>query len=87
MPERTENFKELAQLVLRHRDDLTSCLVIFNGWDESRAVFLKTLTQGGIVCAPIIVGQGPPPAGVPGHWLESGEIARDLRRLPPRLTA
>ena len=87
MPERTENFKELAQLVLRHRDDLTSCLVIFNGWDESRAEFLKTLTQGGIVCAPIIVGQGPPPAGVPGHWLESGEIARDLRRLPPRLTA
>ena len=31
----------LAQLVLRHRDDLTSCLVILNGWDESRAEFLS----------------------------------------------
>ncbi len=87
MPERTENFKDLAQLVLRHRDDLTSCLVIFNGWDESRAEFLQTLTRGGIICAPIIVGQGSPPASAPGHWLESGQIARDLRRLPPRLTA
>jgi len=87
MPERTENFHALAQLVLRHRDDLTSCLVIFNGWDESRAEFLRTLARGGIVCAPIIVGQGPPAAGAPGHWLESGKIARDLRLMPTRLTA
>ncbi len=86
LPERTENFQALGQLVLRHRDDLTSCLVIFNGWDESRARFLQTLARGGIVCAPIIIGKGPPPAGAPGHWLESGQIARDLRRLPPRLT-
>jgi uncharacterized protein (DUF58 family) len=85
-PERTENFKALAQLVMRHRDDLTSCLVILNGWDETRAEFLKTLTHGGVVCAPIIIGKGPAPtAGLPGHWLESGRIAHDLQRLPARL--
>ena len=87
MPERTENFEALSRLVFRHRDDLTSCLVIFNGWDHSRAEFLRTLIQGGIICAPIIIGHGPPPAGAPGHWLESGQIARDLRRLPTRLLA
>lgn len=85
-PERMENFKALADLILRHRDDLTSCLVIFNGWDNSRAEFLNTLTRGGILCAPIIIGKGPAPAaGAPGHWLESGQIARDLQRLPTRL--
>jgi uncharacterized protein (DUF58 family) len=85
-PERTENFKDLANLVLRHRDDLTSCLVIFNGWDEARAEFLQRLTRGGIVCAAIVIGTGPRPATAAGHWLESGQIARDLQRLPPQLT-
>lgn len=84
-PERVENFNALAQLILRHRDDLTSCLVIFNGWDETRAEFLQSLTHQGVVCAPIIIGKGPAPAGVPGHWLESGQVARDLQRLPSRL--
>ena len=84
-PERTENYAELAKLVIRHRDDLTSCLVIFNGWDEARAEFLKKLIRGGIVCAPLIVGKGAAAHGAPGHWLESGEIARDLKRLPTRL--
>ena len=84
-PERTENFRDLARLVLRHRDDLSSCLVIFNGWDESRAELLASLTRGGIVCVPIIVGMGSAPTGAPGHWLESGQIARDLQRLPVHL--
>ncbi|MEO5912737.1 MAG: DUF58 domain-containing protein [Luteolibacter sp.] len=86
-PERTENFTALAQLVLRHRDDLTSCLVIFNGWDDVRAAFLHTLTRGGVVCAPVIIGKGPAPGDVPGHWLESGQIARDLQKLPNKLIA
>ena len=84
-PERTENYAELAKLVIRHRDDLTSCLVIFNGWDPARAEFLKKLIRGGIVCAPLIVGKGAAPQGAPGHWLESGQVGRDLKRLPARL--
>jgi uncharacterized protein (DUF58 family) len=84
-PERTENYAELAKLVIRHRDDLTSCLVIFNGWDPARAEFLKKLIRGGIVCAPLIVGKGAAPHGAPGHWLESGQVGRDLKRLPTRL--
>jgi uncharacterized protein (DUF58 family) len=86
-PERAGDFKSLAQLVLRHREDLTSCLVILNGWDDLRAALLHTLEQAGVVCAPIIIGRGPQPAGVPGHWLESGHIARDLKRLPARLSS
>ena len=86
-PERTGDFKAVAQLVLRHRDDLTSCVVIFNGWDDTRAELLRTLTGAGVVCAPIIIGDGPAAGGVPGYWLESGHIARDLKRLPGRLCA
>lgn len=86
-PERTGDFHALCQLVLRHSDDLTSCLVILNGWDDARAQFLHALKRGGVICAPIIVGTGPRPEGIPGHWLESGQIARDLKLLPPRLSS
>lgn len=85
-PERSGDFKELARLVLRHRDRLASCLVILTGWDETRAELLRTLGRGGVSCVPIIVGNGPPPAEHPGHWLESGRIARDLKRLPSQLS-
>lgn len=81
----SENFEDLSRLVLRHRDELTSCLVILSGWDETRAGFLKSLARGGIACAPIIIGEGSKPPGVPGHWLEYGHIARDLLALPRRL--
>jgi uncharacterized protein (DUF58 family) len=84
-PERTERFNSLAQLVLRHRDDLTSCLVILNGWDETRRHFLSTLTRGGVLCVPIIIGNGSRSGDSPGYWLESGHVARDLMRLPPDL--
>lgn len=85
-PERTTDFKALAELVLRHRDDLTSCLVIFNGWDENRAGFLRSLTEAGVVCAPMVIGKERP-ANVPGYWLESGHIGRDLKFLPSRLSS
>ncbi len=85
-PEPVPGFETLARLVLRHGDELTSCLVIFAGWDETRAAFLRQLARGGITCAAIIIGHGPPPAAIPGHWLECGYLARDLRRLPRRLS-
>ncbi len=84
-PERTEKFSALAQLVLRHRDDLTSCLVILNGWDESRRHFLSTLTRSGVLCVPLIIGNGSRSGNAPGYWLESGHIARDLLHLPTQL--
>jgi hypothetical protein len=60
-------------------------VIIFTGWDASRAAFMRTLTLGGVICVPIIVGNGPPAANIPGHWIESGQLGRDLRRLPTRL--
>ena len=82
---RTGDLTSLAKLVLKYSDDLTSCVVILNGWDEMRAELLQMLEQGGVKCVPIVVGAGPKPKGVPGHWLESGNIQRDLHRLPERL--
>jgi len=84
-PEPRPGFDVLARLVLRHRDELTSCLIIFAGWDDTRAEFLRSLARGGVTCAPIIVGNGSAPAELPGHWVQSGHLARDLRHLPSRL--
>jgi uncharacterized protein (DUF58 family) len=77
----------LASTVIRHRENMTSCLLILNGWDSLRAEFVGNLIKAAIPCVPLIVGNGPPPPGVIGHWLENGEIARDLLRLPTRLSA
>ncbi len=84
-PERIPHFDDLARLVLSHGDDLSSCLIILNGWDDARATFLKILHRGGITCVPLIVGSGPPPDGIPGPWLEIGNIAEALQRLPAQL--
>lgn len=84
-PSRHGVHRELAQWVLRHRDGLASCIVILNGWDDSRAELLTSLRTAGITCSALIIGRGPRPQDVPGHWLESGHIGRDLMRLPPRI--
>jgi uncharacterized protein (DUF58 family) len=83
--ERVGDFDELAGLVVNHRDDLSACLVILNGWDELRADFLGKLRRGGVACVPIVIGRGAKPDGVPGHWLESGRVAVGLKHLPGRL--
>ncbi len=84
-PERSGDLKALARLVLQYREDLTSCVVILNGWDERRAELLRMLDQGGLLYIPLIVGQGPKPQGVPGRWLEVGRVAADLQMLPRHL--
>lgn len=86
-PERHGDYEALAKLVLKHRDDLTACIFIFNGWTKERAEFLDTLSSQGIVCAPLVVGTGTADPDVPCHWLESGHVARDLRQLPRPLRA
>jgi uncharacterized protein (DUF58 family) len=86
-PERHDNFADLSRLVLRHRDDLTSCLIIFNGWNPARSGFLKTLTGSRVACIPLIIGSGQPTGSAPGYWLESGKIAQSLQRLPRQLLA
>ena len=76
----------LAQTVIRHREKMTSCLLILNGWDKSREHFVKTLLKAAIPCVTLVVGNGTAPPNVIGHWLEYGEIARDLLRLPTMLS-
>lgn len=86
-PSRQGDLMPLARLVLRHAGDLTSCVAVLHGWDPARAEFLQTLCQGGVQCVPLVIGSGPRPPGVPGYWLESGFIERDLARLPRQLAA
>lgn len=87
MVEESGGLDLLSSTVIRHREEMTSCLLILNGWDEPRADFVRKLIKAAIPCVPLIVGNGSPPPGVIGHWLENGEIARDLLRLPTRLSA
>ena len=84
-PERSGDHKDLAHLVLKYKDDMTSCVVVLNGWDQSRADLLQMLNQGGVLAVPVIIGHGDKPAGAPGHWLRSGEILEDIAKLPTRL--
>jgi hypothetical protein len=84
-PERHDNFQALSRLVLRHRDDLTSCLIVFNGWNALKRDFLRTLTSQGVACVPIIIGDEESRGSAPGYWLDSGNIAQGLQRLPRNL--
>lgn len=82
-----DSFDDLSRLVLLHREDLTSAIVVFTGWDRRRADFLNQLSRQGVACVPLVVGEGPKPASVPGYWLETGNIANNLLALPRELQA
>jgi uncharacterized protein (DUF58 family) len=85
-PARQNPYQSLTKTVLRHSAELSSCIVLFCGWDAQRADFLNRLIRQQIVCVPLIIGTGPAPPEVPGHWLDTAEIARSLRCLPLRLS-
>ncbi|WP_411827690.1 DUF58 domain-containing protein [Luteolibacter sp. AS25] len=82
-----EDFATLSKSVRSHKESVTSCLLILNGWDTSREDFVKSLLKAGIPCVPLVIGNGPAPEGTIGHWLDAREIARDLLRLPTHLSA
>lgn len=84
-PENIPQFDTLANLVLRHRDELTSCLLVFCGWSVERANFVSRLAGQGVSCVVLATGTGPAPEGYQGYWIESGQLARDLGALPVRL--
>ncbi|OYV04812.1 MAG: hypothetical protein CFE26_14890, partial [Verrucomicrobiales bacterium VVV1] len=84
-PEPGQRFDTLSKLVLRHREELTSCLIVLCGWSDERAEFVRKLSSQGLTCSVLASGDGPAPEGFPGYWIESGQLARDLGRLPVRL--
>ena len=59
-------FQTLAETVIRHRGQLTSCLLILNGWNPSRENFLATLRKAGLTCVPIIIADTTTPTTHPG---------------------
>ena len=84
--EPTQRFDALATSVIKHRDQITSCLLVLNGWDEARMEFVKKLRKYGIFSVPMIVGNGEPPNSIQGYWINSNHVARDLMRLPSKLS-
>ena len=84
--ESTQRFDALTTSVIKHRDKITSCLLVLNGWDDVRMEFVKKLRKYGILSVPIIVGNGEPPKSIPGYWINSTHVARDLMRLPSQLS-
>jgi uncharacterized protein (DUF58 family) len=79
-------FDVLSSTVIQHCDRITSCLLVLNGWDEQRIEFIKKLRKAGILCVPIIVGRDEAPSNIPGYWVDSNHVARDLMRLPSQLS-
>ncbi|MGC4015349.1 MAG: DUF58 domain-containing protein [Luteolibacter sp.] len=84
-PETVPRFDTLGNLVLKYREELTSCLLVLCGWSDERASFVRKLVSQGLPCTVLATGPGPAPAGFPGHWIELGHLARDLGALPVRL--
>lgn len=79
-------FDALSSTVIQHRDQITSCLLILNGWNEERIQFIRKLRSCGILSVPIFVGNEEPPPTIQGYWINSNHVARDLMRLPSQLS-
>lgn len=84
---KNDDFNLLTRTILLHHENMTSCLIVLNGWDDDRKRFLKNLMKTGILCVPIVVGFGSPPSDIIGHWIDSDNISRDLLSLPTQLSA
>lgn len=82
---RNNDLESLSRLVLQHGSDLTACVVILNGWDDTRRRFLDRLRSGGVVFTVIASGHGPRPKGLPGIWLDAGKLRQGLANLPRNL--
>lgn len=85
--EENDRFDLLANTVIKHHKNITSTLLIINGWDEHRKDLLKRIQSSGVVCTPLIVGNGNPPSSFPGYWIDSEHVSRDLLKLPERLSS
>jgi uncharacterized protein (DUF58 family) len=79
-------FDALSSSVIKHRDQITSCLLILNGWDQERVNLVRKLRNCGILSVPIIVGNGEPPQSIHGYWIDSNHVARSLMHLPLQLS-
>ena len=80
-----EDFDSLARLVQRHADDLAGCLCVFAGWSQSRARLLSRLNRAGIETSAVVICREKPGAMPRCHFVRSGELAKDLMRMPGRL--
>ena len=50
------DWKALAQVVLKHADELTTCIVVLCDWDDQRKVFLEQLVASGVqLCVLLVV--------------------------------
>lgn len=85
------DLKALEDLVLRHVERLSGCILILLEWDIPRQELRKRLDGMGVPTLTFIVHHDPMPprtllpAGV--HWLRAGEVEAALEKLPLRAAA
>lgn len=81
----SEDLQTLAQLVIRHAEDLAGCLVLFTHWSPSRHSLLTQLETQGIDTAAIVITGDDTPLPARCHRIRLSHLAQDLLSLPPLL--
>ncbi len=76
---------DLEQLVLRHLQQLSGCVLILLHWDEARRALRQGLEAREVPTLTFIVRGEPAPAGLTlppnTHWIAAGEAEAALSRL------
>ena len=85
------DFEALQKLILRYKNDLTTCICIFIGWSQDRCDTVKELVRSGVnlkifsICKnsdDIEQSQKLYPSPAPIHFLRLGHIEKDLFSPP-----
>ncbi len=82
------NPADLEELVFRHIDRLSGCVLIFLRWDEPRRNLRQRLEIQRVPTLTFIIHPTPAPATLDlptrTFWLQSGNVEETLRSLDPR---
>ena len=70
--EDSPDWKSLSHIVMKHAEELTTCIVVLCNWDDKRQQFLERLAANGIhLCVLLVVASGEEPkVSSAGHHLQ-----------------
>jgi hypothetical protein len=80
-PTTESSFAPVSRAVLKYRQLLSGCVLIFNCLDSERLDFLNTLKANGIATAAFLVADtNAASPGVPVHLVDPGNIQASLNK-------